>query len=364
MCIDTDMPVVPQLRAVGGAMARELTWGLAAVAHEMDLWRAKASAIPTPAIRSDALSSLSRRRGHVTGAALFSIIPRAREPNLLRLLVAYQVMFDFLDCVNEHGAAGGQVNGRQLHRALTDALDPAGPRSAYYSHHPWRDDGGYLDALVSACQDGCRTLPSYEAVRPLLLREARRAEVQAINHEPDPIRRDLALQEFAGREWPARDDASWYELSGAASSSLRLHALLTLAAKPRLEDIEIACVYHAYFPWIDAATSMLDAYVDRAEDLANGDHSYVGHYGGAEATLGRLSVLVRRAFTEAGEVPDGERHVLIVACMVAMYLSKDSAWVPRMRCGTRRLLTAGGHLPAMLLPVLRVWRIAYAQRSA
>ena len=49
-------------------------------------------------------SSIDRKRGHADGAALFWILPRRRDPNLLRLLVTYQIIWDFLDCVNERGA--------------------------------------------------------------------------------------------------------------------------------------------------------------------------------------------------------------------------------------------------------------------
>ncbi len=53
---------------------------------------------------------------------------------------------------------------------------------------------------------------------------------------------------------------------------------------------------------------------------------------------------------------------MIVACMVAMYLSKDSAHTEVMRTTTRGLVRAGGSLTRLLLPILRLWRIAYAQQ--
>jgi tetraprenyl-beta-curcumene synthase len=348
---------------LGEAVARELTWTLPAVAREVRGWRARACNVPESAIRDDALSSLDRKRGHTDGAALFSILVRVRSPVLVRLLVAYEILWDFLDSVNEHGAAAGQANGRHLHLALIDALAPGAPLCDYYRHHPWRDDGGYLAALVSTCQEACRRLPSFEAVRPLLADEAWRAQVLAINHELDPARRDEDMREWARRVLPADEQATWFELTGAASASLTVHALLALAAKPRLGATEIAQVRGAYYPWISAATTMLDSYVDQAEDAANGDHSYVSHYPTAEIALERIRLLVRRSITQAGELPDGERHILIVACMAAMYLSKDSAWAPELRRGTEALLKEGGTLPRLLLPVLRVWRIANAQGS-
>ena len=66
---------------------------------------------------------------------------------------------------------------------------------------------------------------------------------------------------------------------------------------------------------------------------------------------------------EARALPDGARHTVIVACMVAMYLSKDSSRTPQMRASTRTLAAAGGSLSRLLLPVLRVWRVLYSQRD-
>ncbi len=348
---------------LGEAAARELTWTLPAVAREVRAWRGLASTIPSGAIRHDALSSLARKRGHTDGAALFCILPRAREPALLRLLVAYEIMWDFLDSVNERGAAQGQANGHQLHLALVDALAPGRPTVDYYSHHPWREDGGYLNALVCVCRDACSELPSYEAVRALLINEAWRAQVLAINHDLDPVRRDEALREWGRQEWPGGHEATWYELAGAASASLTIHALLALAARPRLSGSEITSVNRAYSPWISAVTTMLDSYVDQAEDQINGDHSYIAHYPTHEIAVRCISDLLHRGIQAASHLPDSERHTLIVASMAAMYLSKDSARVAAIHPQTQRLIRAGGSLTHLLRPILRLWRVAYAQRS-
>jgi tetraprenyl-beta-curcumene synthase len=351
-----------QLRVLCQAAARELTWALPSVASEVRQWRALASAIPDGVIRQDALASLAHKRGHTDGAALFCILVPGRDSSLLRLLVAYEIMWDFLDSVNERGADRGQINGRQLHLALVEALDPDLPTSDYYRYHPWREDD-YLETLVRVCRDACARLPSYEAVRPLLIREAWRAQVLGINHELDPPNRDRALREWARREWPDGHDASWYELTGAASASLTVHALLALAAKRHASTAEITSVHRAYSPWISAATTMLDSYVDQAEDTRNGDHSYVAHYPASDIAVQRVGELVSRSVQEASSLPDGERHTLIVTAMQAMYLTKDSARTAAMREHTRALISVGGPLARLLLPILRLWRVAYAQRS-
>ncbi|HXA55690.1 MAG TPA: DUF2600 family protein [Solirubrobacteraceae bacterium] len=357
-------PLSPrQLQALAAATARELIWGLPAVAREVRRWRATASEIPDAPLREDALSSLTRKRGHTDGAALLWTVPRSRNPQLLRVLVAYEIIWDFLDCVNERGAAAGQRNGRQLHLALIDALDVTRPISDYYAHHPWRRDGGYLQTLVEVCRENCRALPSYWALRPLLVCEAARAQALAINHDLDPVSRDVNLRSWAAAEFPGTSETSWFELSGAASASLTIHALLALAAERQHNEAGAKRARGAYFPWISAATTMLDSYVDQAEDLVNGDHSYVAHYGTPHAAATRIRELLSRCFAEARALEDGERHTVIVACMIAMYLSKNSAHTATMRATTDSFVQAGGSLTRLLLPILRLWRTAYAQRS-
>jgi tetraprenyl-beta-curcumene synthase len=320
--------------------------------------------IPDPAIRHDALSSLTRKRGHTDGAALFTIIPRRRNPALLRLLVAYEMVCDFLDGVSERGAYAGQANGRRLHLAMIDALDHTRPICDYYLYHPWRGDGGYLRTFVEVCREGCARLASYERVRPLVVREATRAQVLAINHDPDPASRDTSLRNWADREFPPDEEAAWFELTGAASATLVFHVLFALAVEPTVTDTDLTQTHDAYFPWISAATTMLDSYVDQVEDAANGDHSYLAHYPTPKLAMLGIGRLVKRSMTSAHALKDGERHAVIVASMIAMYLSKDSARTKTTRVQTRRLVRAGGSLPRLLLPILRLWRTAYSQRSS
>jgi tetraprenyl-beta-curcumene synthase len=358
------LPLSPQqVWVLLSAVARELLWGLKAVSREMSAWRIRALMIPDAAIREDALNSIELKRENADGAALFSILPARRNLSLLRLLVAYQIIWDFLDSVSERGACEGTKNGRQLHKALVEALDPASPISDYYRFHPWRDDGGYLRKLVETCRANCAALPSYGRLRPLVVREARRAQVQALNHDADPAERDEALRRWAEREFAGEQRLSWFELSSAASASLAVHAFLALAARPACTDAEVKQACDAYFPWISGTATMLDSYVDQVEDELAGNHRYVEHYGNRALASERLRALVGRSVVEARRLRDGHRHAVIASCMVAMYLSKDSARTPDMRASTASFVDAGGSLTRLLLPVLRLWRIIFAQTA-
>jgi len=352
-----------QARALMAALARELRWGLKAVSAEVELWRGRAAAIPDRTIREDALSSLERKRGNTDGAALFWTLPDLRQPQLLRLLVTYEIMCDFLDSVSERGAGAGLANGRQLHLAFSEALDPSAPISDYYCHHPLQDDGGYLRLLVELCRAACVLLPSYLAVRPTLIRAATLAQVQGLNHEPDPALRDATLRHWSAQEFAERLDLAWYELSGAASTWISVLALLALASEPGRQPHEAVETYAAYF-WVCLAATVLDSYVDEAEDIANGDHSYFGHYPSKDVGVRRAREIVMRASRETKSLRNSHRHTVIIACMIALYLSRDSALTPELESTSQMLLRSGGPLAVLLGPVLRAWRVAYSLKGA
>ena len=342
------------------AATRELLWGLPAVSREIRAWRAHAEAIPDRPLREDALHSIAHKRDHAEGAALFWVLPRSRDRRLLRVLVAYQTIWDFLDNVSERDT--GEANARQLHLALSEALDPGAPISDYYRHHPWKDDGGYLRALVETCRAGCAALPSYPRVRSHVLAGVALCAVQGVNHDPDPERRDAALRAWAERESPGERAITWFEFT-AAASAFTPHVLLALAAESTCEEGDIAEALAAYFPWVSLAIAMLDSYADQLDDAVSGQHSYISHYGDAGVAVQRLCEIVDWTAREAHGLRDGHRHATIVACMVAMYLSRDGAYAPELRAATRTLAGAGGSLTRLLLPLIRMWRSVYLRRA-
>jgi tetraprenyl-beta-curcumene synthase len=362
--LDVTATSIKQAWALGAAVVRELVWGLRGVLCEVERWRAHASVIPDATIREDALLALDHKRPNTDGAALLWIIPAQRCPQLLHLLVAYEIMGDFLDSTVERGAHIGIVNGRQLHLALVDAVDvKRSPASDYYVHHPWRDDGGYLLCLVDACRRGCSMLPSYARVRPLLIRAAMLAQVQGLNHELDAILRQAILEAWAAREGDPDSGLDWYETAGAASAWLTVLALMAVAAEPNPAMNQANEVFLAYFPWIALAATLLDGYDDLVEDRSNETSSFLARYGPFDLVVRRIDELVRRATREARLLHNGERHAVIVASMIALYLSKDSVWTPEMAASSQMLLRSGGPLAILLAPVLRSWRLLNSLRD-
>jgi cytochrome P450 len=338
-------------------MTRALLWARRAAASELAAWLQLAEAISDTTTRADALDALFRKRDNVEGASLFSILPRHRDRRLLRLLVAYQVLWDFLDSVSERNASAGHTNGRQLHRALAEALDPATPVSDYYRYHPCKEDGGYLLALVETCRGICLELPSYQTVRCSMLRGVERCSIQYLNHEPDSRRRDEALRAWVEREVVAEHELEWFEMAAAAGAFLP-HVLLALAAEPLCDQHDLAAVQAVYFPWVALAITMLDSYIDRAYDAVSGNHSYLTHYANEAVALERLTAIVRRIVTHAASLPNGRRHVVLTEGIVAMYLSTPTSLsAPRNRAQARALARACSPLTNLLRVIAGIWRL-------
>lgn len=347
-----------QVSAVLASGGRELGWGLHAVRREIGQWRTRAAAIPDEQLRSSALRGLDHRRGHIDGAALLWTVPSARVPVLLRVLVAYEVLQDYLDGVSETAARAGAEDASALFRAVADALDPAAPvRGGYYDELPWHADDGYLAALVGACRENLRRLPSLAAVQRLLIREGERTDVLWLNHLCDPGRRDEALRRWTAETLPDGTGLSWHELAAAASGWITTLVLLALAADPEATEADAIATYDAYFPHFALTLTLLDSWADQFADAASGDHNYVAHYRSREAAVRRLCASIARVADDLGRLRHGERHRVVLACMIALYTTERSARAPALKPMTDQIVDAGGALTRLVVPAVTIWRL-------
>ena len=352
-----------QLRALLGAATRELSWGLPLTVLELRGWRHRALRIPSSAVREVALHALDDKRGNTHGAALFSVIPRRRSRPLLRLLTTYQVLWDFLDSLTETWPGLTPEDMLCLHGALSEAVDPDVPMRAHYARLAL-PDGGYVRALVETCRSCCRALPGFRTIVPILHTEAQRIGVQAINHSVEPAHMTQALQAWVTREYPGTYEVAWFELAAAAGANLAIYALLALATETHCSPDRIIDTYHAYFPWAGALATMLDGFVDQFDDAHRGEHCYVTYYKAPAEATAQISRLTLRCLSETHSLEHGERHAVVAAAMVAMYLSRDSARAIPLNTASRQIAQAGGSLTRALLPVLRLWRISNKSRAS
>jgi tetraprenyl-beta-curcumene synthase len=321
--------------------------------------QARATTIPDPKLRADAIASHHDKGANSEGlAALAVLAPSERRADVTRSLVAYQLMLDYLDGVSERPSDDPMANGLTLHRAFEVALDPNAAGVDYYAHSHASADGGYLGELIATCRAPLRGLPSYAAVRDPLLRQARLCrESQALNHALRfaPIQDRIDV-------WAARTVAEsaiepgfeWWELiAAAAASSLCVGALIALAATPGVTEAEARRVESAYFPWASGLNALLDSLVDLDEDPE--DASHLRRYESDEHAAIRLETIASGARERVSMLPNGDLHEVILAAMGALYLVHEDAWRPGREPISLAVYRALGPLarPSLAVHVLR-----------
>jgi tetraprenyl-beta-curcumene synthase len=355
----TSRHVVALLRSAG----RELGYGLLAVRAELRAWSARARTIPDPEIRALVLQGMEEGRALVDGAALFWTVPERRSAELLRALVALQTLLNFLDVLLESDARH-RGRPRRWTWLVEYALDADGPPLPIdIINNELGDDGGFFSALVAACRDACRQLPSYAAARPILLREARRAASFEIEHESDPERRSVMMRRWAASQFGEQAGLASWELAGGASSLLTAMVVLGMAADPEVAPDRMRRAADAYV-WVASAAALLDSYADLDADQSAAAHNWFGYYDSADDAVRRAKTLLGGATERVRRLPEGERHEVIVGAMAALALSGDAARRSDRRRATLALVGSGGPLTQLMMPLLRAWRVAYRLTAA
>jgi tetraprenyl-beta-curcumene synthase len=338
--------------ALAAVIVRYLTTIQPHAQRELARWRCRALAIPDPRLRASVLRPFDADQSAI-GAALFAVLaPWRRQRSLVRLLVAYVLLWSYVDVRTERDPHVDPT----LHDALLDGLRNG--TSTYAVLVP--DDAGYLAALLAECRRGCAALPSWETVARAALRLAGDGRaVQAINHGP-PEAIETRLRAWARR----RSDDPWHEVCAAASSPLAIHALMALAAHPGIGSAEAFLTAAAYGP-ISALGVLCDHLIDHAEDCASFNHSYLPYLGSPTARPDALHDLADRAARGVQRLSEGERHTVILAAMAAMFLSRPQASSHANADASTAILEALGPPAPQLLAVLRVrQRIGRSARCA
>jgi tetraprenyl-beta-curcumene synthase len=330
------------------------------VQSEIRRLRRCARDIPDPVLRSLALDAQRRKWACLEGAAAFATFaPRRQRAQVTRLLVDLQGIFDYADTLMEQPSQTPAKNARQLHRACVAALQPHLPHHDYYQHHGHREDGGYLAGLTDVCRASIRQLPSYADVSQIVVGHAQRvvfyqSDINLATASDYPRLAEWARQEGSGQ-------LNWWEIGAACGSSLAIFAQLAAATDPALTSNEVDAIDSLYWPWAEALHILLDSLIDRAEDRATGQPNLLDHYSSQEEMTERLGLLASETAKRAHEV--APHHRLILAGMVALYLSDEQAWTDFARPATERILEATGTFAKAALLMLRVRRrVLKAQR--
>jgi tetraprenyl-beta-curcumene synthase len=316
--------------------------------------RAMAARIPDPVLRRLALEALDRKRGNLEGAAAFAaLVSGESRPFVVKALVACQAICDYLDLVSEQPNADPVANGYRLHEALIVATARGEPHRDYYDHHPQGEDGGYLIALVDAARAALSTLPSVARVSEAMGRAAERIAVyQSFNHG-DAQGSYEPFERWAKRATISSTGLRPWETAAGAGSTLAVLALIASAADPLVQESTAREIEDAYFPWIGSLHSLLDSLVDHEEDIAVDGRALVGYYSSPSDAAARMRRIAGEALRRAVALPEGKRHVLILAAMTSFYICElHSSASPHAQLVAPSMLEAIGGLATPTMAIL------------
>lgn len=330
-----------------------------AARREIARWRRRAAAIPDPVLRRLALATIADEAPNAEAAAAFATLaPRAGRRAAVELLVAWQLLYDFLDTLGEQPSADPRRDGLALHGALAVALGAAAPVAGFYAHHPRDDDGGYLLALATACRERFAALPAAAAVAP-----AARAAADRCAHAQSHVHAALRDGDYdAARAWAlaqeGADGYAWWEVLAGGVSDLAVLALLATATDPAATRADAAAVAGAYWPHVCVLSTLLDGVVDAGADVERGGRSYLLDCSGGPIPAARVRRAARRSAAATATLRRRGAHAAVTAGVAAFYATAPGARDAHVAATIAPALDALRPAATPLLAALRLRRAA------
>lgn len=308
------------------------------VSRELAAWTGLCKNSECQVLAKQALDSLSTKRFHAQGGSVFALYPQADMRRTIRFIVSLQTISDYLDNLCDRAGVDEESAFRQLHLSMLDAVDPARPISDYYGHYPYKEDNGYLQALVEACREQVQELPAY----PLVLGKMKKyvqlyTDLQTYKHLSRDTREEYlgTWADYYIRQFPG---LTCWEFSAAAGSTLAMFIMFVSAFDASLTEERVRILDDAYFPWICGLHILLDYYIDAKEDRLTGDLNFTEYYRNLKHCEERLAFFVERAVESCSTLEYPLFHLTVVKGLLAMYLSDPKAFFGLNRLASRNLL--------------------------
>lgn len=331
------------------------------VDREMDHWRHFAARIPQAALREQALASIGSKLFHAEGGSVFAAADPAVAEHLVPLIVALQTISDYLDNLGDRTDSLDERDFRSLHQSMLDAVSTEPVFHDYYAHHPHKDDGGYLLALVQTCQQHVRQLPDYHLVEREVRRHVERyCDLQVYKHLPW-TEREQRLIEWHKAHPDRPSGLEWWEFSAACGSTLGMFALFLEAARGT-DSSRVDLISRVYFPWVCGVHILLDYLIDLEEDRIEGDLNFVSYYPSLQDALTGMRLLVRRGVKEVKRLPNSPFHMAVLEGLLGLYLTDGKVREQRMGRFAYRLMAASTLRTWLVYAYCGMWRRKHGRR--
>lgn len=312
------------------------------VKRHLKAWEERARCAPDQALSEQALESIHTKTFHCQGGSIYALYPGVITEDVVEFIVAYQTISDYLDNLVDALDVHDEKAFAQLHRAMTEALDPEAELTDYYAYYPYREDGGYLNMLVKTCQAKVRDLPSYYQVREDMHWLAERYSFLQITKHLALSEREGKMLSWIRRDLPSYPGLSEWEFAAATGSTLGIFCLFAAASNPTLQEEEVHKIRQAYFPWIEGLHILLDYFIDLQEDRETSQLNFVEYYPSKEVRRERLRFFVEKSLQHARQLRYPHFHEAVIKGLLAMYLSDEKSQQEELVETTKNLVKAGG----------------------
>ncbi|CAM4271905.1 tetraprenyl-beta-curcumene synthase family protein [Saccharibacillus endophyticus] len=284
-------------------------------------WRDRAATIPDPELRTQALASIADKEFHCQGGSVYAAINSDKKDVLIPLIVALQTISDYLDNLCDRSTSLDPEDFRLLHKSMLDAVDPSVQPENYYRFRDEQEDGGYLNALVTTCQENIRQLPGYAHAQPYVRRlVGLYGDLQVYKHIA-PELREPSLTTWRAEHADLAPDLHWNEFAAATGSTLGMFMLFAGASRDDFDEQAAKSVYESYFPYVCGLHIMLDYLIDQEEDRVGGDLNFCNYYDSGEDMLQRVEFIVGGARRDVAGLPHAAFHRMVIEGLIALYLS-------------------------------------------
>jgi tetraprenyl-beta-curcumene synthase len=309
---------------------------------ELDRWKLRAGYANSETLRTQALLSIEKKKFHCQGGSAYALYPSASLHDLIRFIVAFQTISDYLDNLCDRAGIFDDVAFRQLHLSMFDAIDPFGDTHDYYLYYPQKDDGGYLPKLVTECRLQIQKLPSFGLVKDSIRKLISYYIELQVNKHITPSMREEMLTHWAVPLTVQYPEISIWEFCAATGSTLGVFLLVAAAHDPILTSEEVAAVLDTYFPWVSGLHILLDYFIDADEDKLEGDFNFTSCYKNSCECKERLSFFVNQSLMKSTGLRYPGFHRTVIHGLLAMYLSDPKANSKINRQSSRQMLKCGG----------------------
>jgi tetraprenyl-beta-curcumene synthase len=303
---------------------------------ELSYWKKRATEIPDPELRKQALASIEHKTFHCEGGSIMALMANSHYKEVIRFIVAYQTISDYLDNLCDRSTSLDPADFAALHEAMKDALTVETVKGDYYRFRAECDDGNYLFDLVTACREMLAGCSHYEPIKEYLFELCHYyCDLQVHKHVISD-ERVPRLQRWFHDNQKNIPEMEWYEFSACSGSTLGIFCLVAYAFNSDFEEQHAEQIRNGYFPYIQGLHILLDYLIDQEEDIAGGDLNFCFYYENKEQLFTRLNHFIKEADRHTEKLPYKQFHQLINRGLLGLYLSDGKV---RKQPNVRRLAT-------------------------